>query len=453
MQFRLNVIFGSKAYQVPRTVICMKLRYNVRLYPSASQRGSLARAFGCARVVWNDALRLRRDANAQGLPRPTAAELSKRVITEAKKTSERKWLGEVSAVVLQQALRDLETAYSNFFASRNGTRRGPKMGPPKAKKKATRQSIRLTANARWSITNSGKLRLPKIGDIEVRWSRELPARPSSVAIIKDPCGRYFASFVVEVDDKLLPELDVEETDTGIDLGLACYAVLRGRKIASPKFFRRQERKLRRAQRAVSRKQKGSNNRRKAKQAVAKIHARIADQRRDFIEQETTRIVRESQAVYVEDLNVKGMAARGCRLGKSVLDQSFGRFVRTLEAKCARYGRTFVRIDRWFPSTQLCSRAECGRLTGPKGRGQLDVRVWTCTECGTRHDRDENAEANLRAAGRKRAAEMRHEAERQNACGEHVRPRTSRQRSVKQEPTRSLAAARGGAGGSHPRSRG
>ncbi|WP_240981308.1 transposase [Streptomyces sp. N502] len=431
----------------------MKLRYNVRVYPSASQRGSLARAFGCARVVWNDALRLRHDASAQGLPRPTAAELSKRAITEAKKTPGRAWLGEVSAVVLQQSLRDLETAYSNFFASKNGTRKGPKMGPPKAKKKTARQAIRFTANARWSITKAGKLRLPKIGDIEVRWSRELPARPSSVTIIKDPSGRYFASFVVEADDKPLPELDVEETDTGIDLGLACYAVLRGRKIASPKFFRRQERKLRRAQRAVSRKQKGSNNRRKAKLAVAKVHARIADQRRDFIEQETTRIVRESQAVYVEGLNVKGMATRGGRLGKSVHDQSLGRFVRTLEAKCARYERTFVRIDRWFPSTQLCSRTGCGSLTGPKGREQLNVRVWTCTDCGTRHDRDENAEANLRAAGRKRAAEMRHEAERQNACGEHVRPRKPGQRSVKQEPTRSPVAARGGAGWNRPRSRG
>jgi putative transposase len=434
-------------------VIGMKLRYNFRVYPSASQRGDLARAFGCARAVWNDALRLRRDAYAQGLPRLTATELSKRVITEAKKTPERVWLGEVSAVVLQQSLRDLETAYSNFFASKSGTRKGPKMGPPKMKKRAARQAIRFTANARWYITKGGKLRLPKIGDIEVCWSRELPSKPSSVTVIKDPSGRYFASFVVEVQDKSLPELDVEETDTGIDLGLASYAVLRGRKVASPRFFRRQERKLKRAQRKLSRSQKGSNNRRKAKAAVARIHARIADQRRDFIEQETTRIVRESQAVYVEDLNVKGMATRRGRLGKSVHDQSLAKFSRTIEAKCARYGRTCIRVDRWFPSTQLCSTPGCGSLTGPKGRDKVHVRVWTCTECGTRHDRDENAEANLRAAGRKRVAEMQHEAERQNACGEHVRPCKLGQRSSKQEPTRSRAVHHGEAGGSHPRSRG
>ncbi|NUS85266.1 MAG: transposase [Streptomyces sp.] len=431
----------------------MKLRYNFRVYPSPSQRGSLARAFGCARVVWNDALRLRRDAYAKGLPRPAAAELSKQVITEAKKTPGRAWLGEVSVVVLQQSLRDLERAYSNFFASQNGTRTGPAMDPPKTKKKTARQAIRFTVNARWSITDGGKLRLPKIGDLRVRWTRELPCEPSSVTIIKDPSGRYFASFVVEADDKPWPELDVEETDTGIDLGLSSYAVLRGRKIASPKFFRRQERRLRRAQRALSRKQKGSNNRRKARQAVARIHARIADQRRDFIEQETTRIVRQSQAVYVEDLNVKGMATRRSRLGKSVHDQPLGTFVRTLGAKCARHGRTFVTIDRWFPSTQLCSNPRCGSLTGPKGREQLHIRAWTCTGCGTHHDRDENAEVNIRAAGRKRAAAMRHEAERHNACGEHVRPRTPGQRSSKQEPTRSPTAHRGGAGGNHPRLRG
>lgn len=225
--------------------------------------------------------------------------VAKLVITEAKKAPERAWLGEVSAVVLQSSLRDLQTAYSNFFASKKGTRKGPKIGPPRFKKKASRQAVRFTKAARFSITKDGRLRLPKIGDVPVRWSRELPSDPSSVTIIKDPVGRYFASFVVEVEGKSLPELDWEETDTGIDLGLSTYAVLRGRKIASPKFFRRQEKKVRRAQRKLSRCATGSNNRRKARLAVAKIHARVADQRRDFIDQETTRIARESQAVYLE----------------------------------------------------------------------------------------------------------------------------------------------------------
>ncbi|MFI9078617.1 RNA-guided endonuclease InsQ/TnpB family protein [Streptomyces sioyaensis] len=159
-------------------------------------------------MVFNDALRLRRDAFAQGLPRPTAGELSKKIITEAKRTPERAWLGGVSAVVLQQSLRDLESAYSNFFASNNGLRKGPKTGPPRMKKKAARQAIRFTANAHWSVTEGGKLRLPKIGDIPVRWSRDLPSSPSSVTVVKDPAGRYFASFVVEVEGRKPPASSV-----------------------------------------------------------------------------------------------------------------------------------------------------------------------------------------------------------------------------------------------------
>lgn len=386
-----------------RTVPSMRLRYNYRIYPNALQRQALARAFGCARVVWNDALAIRQHAYRQGKPVPSIVELARLVITEAKKTEERSWLGEVSAVVLQSSLRDLGTAYSYFFASKKGTRRGPKVGPPRFKKKASRQAVRFTKAACFSIGEDGKLRLPKIGLLPVRWSRELPSDPSSVTIVKDAAGRFFASFVVEVESKPLPELDWDDTDTAIDLGLSSYAVLRGRKIDSPKFFRRQEKKLRRAQRKLSRCQKGSNNRRRAKLAVAKIHARVADRRRDFIEQETTRIVRESQAVYLEDLNVKGMARS--RFGKSVHDQSLGMFVRALEVKCVRYGRGFVKVSRWFPSTQLCSR--CGALTGPKGVEQLHVRHWVC-DCGAEHDRDGNAEINLRAEGRQLLAAGRAE---------------------------------------------
>jgi putative transposase len=394
-------------------VIIMKLRYQFRVYPSAPQKTELAKAFGCARVVWNDALRTRQDAYTQGLKVPSIVELAKLVITEAKKTPDRAWLGEVSAVVLQSSLRDLQTAYSNFFASKKGTRKGPKIGPPRFKKKASRQAVRFTKAARFSVTKDGRLRLPKIGDVRVRWSRELPSDPSSVTIIKDTAGRYFCSFVVEAEDQSLPDLDWEETDTGIDLGLSSYAVLRGRKIASPRFFRRQEKKLKRAQRKLSRCAKGSANRRKAKLAVAKIHARIADQRRDLIDQETTRIVRESQAAYLEDLNIKGMARS---FGKSVHDQGLSMFARTLEAKCARYGRTFVKVDRWFPSTQLCST--CGALTGPRGQAGLKIRTWTC-DCGAVHDRDQNAEYNLRLEGRRIVAEGRPDT--QNACGDRVRP--------------------------------
>lgn len=371
----------------------MKLRYNYRIYPDQGQQLMLARTFGCARVVYNDGLRARRDAFHGSEPYISDVTLQKMVITAGKKTPEREWLKEVSSVALVQSLADLHTAYRNFFASRRGVRQGPKIAPPRFKKKSGRQSVRFTRNG-FVLRENGRLYVAKVGDLKVKWSRALPSEPSSVTIIKDPAGRYFASFIVETEDKPLPELDTEETDTGIDLGLSTYAILRGRKIATPKFFRRQAKKLKRAQRKLSRAQKGSSNRRKAKLAVAKVHARIADQRRDFIEQETTRITRESQAVYLEDLNVKGMAKT---FGKSVHDQSLGMFARALEAKCARYGRTFVKVDRFFPSTQLCSH--CGSIEGPKGLSGLSVRTWTCS-CGTAHDRDQNAEYNLRAEGRR-----------------------------------------------------
>jgi putative transposase len=222
----------------------MQLRYNYRLDPAPGHRAALAQAFGCARVVFNDALRARQDAYAVGLPYITDAELSAR-LTAAKRTPQRTWLNLVSSVVLQQALADLNAAYRNYFASLSGKRQGPKIAPPRFRsRKAHRQAIRFTANARFKVLPNSKLQLPKIGDVPVRWSRPLPSEPSSVTVIKDAAGRYFASFVVEAEPCPLPAAD---TVVGIDLGLTHFAVLSdGRKIASPQFLRRAEKKLKRA---------------------------------------------------------------------------------------------------------------------------------------------------------------------------------------------------------------
>ncbi|MGW3243463.1 RNA-guided endonuclease InsQ/TnpB family protein [Streptomyces sp. NPDC001070] len=368
----------------------MQLRYSFRLYPSAGQRTVLAKAFGCARVVYNDALRARETARVQGLPLPKIGDLSKQLITEAKNTPERAWLGEVSAVVLQQSLRDLDAAYRNFFDSLKGKR--PRMGAPRYKsRKDTRQAVRFTANARWSITAGGKLRLPKIGDLMVKWSRILPSAPSTVTVIKDCAGRYFASFVVETGPaEVLPETT---PGVGIDLGLGHFAVLSdGRKIDSPRFLRRAEKRLKKVQRVLSRKEKGSKNRDKARIRVARAHARVVDARREFHHQLSTRLIRDNQAVAVEDLAVRGLART--RLAKSVHDAGWSAFVSMLEYKAARYGRTFVRIGRFEPTSQVCS--ECGVKDGPK---PLHVRTWTCGACGTVLDRDINAAVNIaKAAG-------------------------------------------------------
>ncbi|MEU3794724.1 RNA-guided endonuclease TnpB family protein [Streptomyces fructofermentans] len=380
----------------------MQLRYNFRVYPEPSQRHALARAFGCARVVFNDGLRARQEAHAAGLPYVKDTDLQKQVITAAKRTGERAWLGEVSSVVLVQSLRDLHTAYRNFFSSVTGKRKGPKVAPPRFKsKRDNRQSIRLTANG-FSLRESGPLYVAKVGNLRVRWSRPLPAAPTSVTVTMDAAGRYWASFVVDTDPKFLPKATAE---TGIDLGLSAFAVLSdGQKIASPRFLRRAERKLKRLQKDLSRKDKGSKNRTKARVKVARQHARVVDRRRDWHHKESTRIIRENQAVYVEDLAVSGLART--RLAKSVHDAGWAAFLGMLEYKAARHGRYFGKIGRFEPTSQVCSA--CGVKDGPK---PLSVREWTCQECGTVHDRDVNAACNILAAGR---------ADRLNACGAPVR---------------------------------
>ncbi|MHA6804368.1 RNA-guided endonuclease InsQ/TnpB family protein [Salinifilum ghardaiensis] len=388
----------------------MQLRYRYRLYPDEVQRRALAQAFGNARVVYNDAVRARQDAYQAGEKYPSGTVLQKRLITEAKCTDERGWLAECSNIVLQQAIRDADAAYKNFFDSKQGKRAGKRVGAPRFKsKRDRRQAIRLHTGG-FSIGGNGTLRLARIGDVSVAWSRVLPSAPSSVTVVKTAEDRYFASFVVETGDDTLPAAvdgHGHDVELGLDLGLSAFAVdQHGRVIDNPKVLRRAERKLKRAQRELSRKRRGSNNRNKARKKLARAHAKVADTRGDWLHKATTSIVRENQTIVLEDLAVSGLART--RVAKSVHDASWGTFRRQLEYKAARYGRHLVIIDRWLPTSQTCS--DCGRLDGSK---PLDVRTWLCP-CGTVHDRDQNAAKNILAAGR---------AERQNACGADVRPAT------------------------------
>ncbi|WGD42750.1 RNA-guided endonuclease InsQ/TnpB family protein [Streptomyces cathayae] len=397
----------------------MQLRYAFRLYPQPGQRSALAKAFGCARVVFNDVVRAREDARGAGQPFPKAAELSRKLITEAKRTAGRSWLGEVSAVVLQQSLRDAESAYRNFFASLKGSRKGPKLGPPRFKsRRDARQSIRFTANARWKITDGGRLHLPKIGAVKVKWSRTLPTTPTSVTVIKDAAGRYFASFVIDTGPADTARMPQTDRTIGIDLGLTHFAVLSdGTKIDSPRFLRRAEKKLKKAQRELSRKQRGSKNRAKARLKVARAHAEVTDARREFLPQAlgfaraggtpiqlSTKLISENQGIAVEDLSVAGLART--RLAKSVHDSGWSSFIGMLEYKAQRYGRTFVKVGRFEPTSQTCSA--CGHRDGTK---PLNVREWTCRACGTLHDRDHNAAINVKTAAGLAVS----------ACGAPVRP--------------------------------
>jgi putative transposase len=381
-------------------LVAVLVRYRYRLRPAPGQEQALARAFGCARVVFNDSLRLREECHADG-QKVSDSETQRRVITLAKLTPERAWLAEAPSVALVQACNDARRAYRNWFDSLSGKRKGRKAGHPKFRRKHGRQSIRLTRNG-FSLRGQ-RLYVAKVGEIKVRWSRPLSSEPSSVTVIREPDGRYYASFVVEREAVPLP---VCGRETGVDVGLDRLAVTSdGEIIANPRFLRVKERHLARAQRALSRKVKGSANRAKARRRVAVLHRKVRETRSDHAHKTALRLVRENQAVYAEDLAVSGLART--RLAKAVHDAGWSQLLRLVEEKAAHHGRVFRRIGRFVPTSQMCSA--CGVKDGPK---PLSVRTWTCAACGTAHDRDVNAARNILAAGR---------ADRLNACGGDVRP--------------------------------
>ena len=379
----------------------MIVRYRYRAYLTAAQAEMLARTFGCARVVFNDALRLRDAAHDAG-EKISDTEVQRRVVTLAKRTPGREWLGEVASVALVQACADARRAYRNWFDSMSGKRKGRKAGHPRFRsRKDNRQSVRLTRNG--FALHGGRVFIAKVGNVRVRWSRPLPSGPSSATVIREADGRYYVSFVVKRDAEPLPATGRE---TGIDVGLDRLAVTSdGEIIANPRFLRAKKRHLARAQRALSRKQKGSANRAKARHRVAVLHRKVRETRIDHAHKTALRLVRDSQAVYAEDLAVAGLART--RLAKSVHDAGWSQLLRLLEEKAEYYGRTFHRIGRFVPSSQVCSA--CGVKDGPK---PLSVRTWMCGACGAVHDRDVNAARNILAAG---------QADRLNACRGDVRP--------------------------------
>ncbi|MFY1651060.1 RNA-guided endonuclease InsQ/TnpB family protein [Solwaraspora sp. WMMB762] len=389
----------------------VKRAFRYRFHPTPGQAAELARTFGCVRLVYNMALAARSEAWTLRRERVTYNATSA-MLTGWKKTDELAFLNDVSCVPLQQALRHLQTAFTNFFAKRARY-------PTFKSRKRSRRSAEYTASAfRW---RDGRLTLAKMTDpLDIVWSRPLPpgAAPSTVTVTQDPAGRWFVSLFC--DDRIEPA-PATTAVVGVDAGLdSLFTLSTGEKIPNPRHERRDRDRLARAQRNLARKARGSANRAKARLSVARVHARIADRRRDHLHKLTTRLVRETQTIVIEDLTVRNMMANH-RLARAISDAGWRQFRTMLAYKADWYGRDLVVVDRWFPSTRLCSA--CGVLAD---RMPLTVRSWTC-RCGQAHDRDVNAARNILAEGLS-----------VTACGGGVRPhresssRTGRS-SVKQEP--------------------
>lgn len=356
----------------------MNQRWTYRCYPTEEQEQILARTFGCVRYVYNWGLAARSKAFKDG-QRMTYAQ-SDAALTILKRQPETVWLNEVHSVPLQQALRDLQSAYSNFFAKRSAY--------PSFKRRDGRQSARYTKSG-FKVTGR-RLQIGKLGVLRLRWDRNLPSEPSTVTIIREATGRYYVSFVICID---VPRLPKTGQNVGIDFGVARLATLStGEAIANPKHSYQRHQRLAFLQRQLARKRKGSNRHALARRAVARCHEKISNSRKDMLNKLTMRLVTEFDVICIEDLNLRGMV-KNHALARSLSDAGIGIAVKMLEEKAERYGKRVVRVDRFFPSSKMCSC--CGHVASAL---PLSIREWACPNCGSVHDRDRNAAKNILAVG-------------------------------------------------------
>ncbi|MFC8369220.1 RNA-guided endonuclease InsQ/TnpB family protein [Streptomyces sp. NPDC057239] len=389
----------------------VKRAFKYRFHPTDAQAAELSRTFGCVRKVYNLALAARTEAWTR--QERVNYNQTSAMLTAWKKTGELAYLNDVSSVPLQQALRHLQTAFTHFFGKRA---RYPRF---KSRKKSRKSAEYTTSAFRFK---DGRLTLAKMAQpLDIVWSRPLPegASPSTVTVSQDAAGRWFVSLLCE--DPYVQPLPATDTAVGVDVGLDHLLTLStGQKVANPRHERRDRARLAKAQRQLARKARGDGaNRRKARQKVAKVYARITDRRRDNLHKLTTRLVRENQTIVIEDLIVRNMVKNG-KLARAISDAAWADFRSMLEYKAQWYGRKVIAVDRFFPSSKLCST--CGTL---RGKMPLSVREWTCDSCGTTHDRDVNAAKNLLAAGLA-----------VSVCGAGVRPQRSTpggQSAMKQKP--------------------
>ena len=356
--------------------------YKYRFEPTQEQVIQLSKEFGCARFVWNRALAEKEYAYQQWGVSLSSFDIS-RHITQYKKTEKYAWLNDSTATVLGQKLADLDKAMDNFFKGRAKF--------PKFKKKSHAQSIRNQLDQRQIVKNympGELLRLPKLGELDIRWSQIPKGIPKMATVSKTASGKYFVSFACEVEQVLMP---MTGKVVGIDVGIKDVIVTSdGFHSGAPKYTYYYQRKLKKAQRDLSRKTKGSNSWKKQRIVVAKIHEKIANSRKDFLHKVTTKLVQENDVICVEDLNVSGMMKNRC-LSKAVADVGIFELNRQLDYKAAWYGKQVIKISRWFPSTKTCSA--CGTIKPMK----LSERVYECG-CGLSLDRDLNAAINIKTAG-------------------------------------------------------
>jgi putative transposase len=395
----------------------------VRLYPTTEQQEILAQHFGCARWWWNHALNLCIEtykATGKGLSQSALNAFLPRL----KKREETQWLSECYSQVLQATTLNLVTAYRNFFEGRAKY--------PRFKAKKNKQSIQYPQSVK---VVDGCLKFPgRVGVVKAKLHRPIEGIIKTVTISMTPSGKYYASVLMELEGEKLAS-NTDGKVAGIDLGLKDFAIVndgvKTSKYANPKHLAKHERNLKRKQQKLARKEKGSNSRNKARKLVARVHERVSNVRQDYLHKLSRKLVDDNQVIVVESLNTLGMV-RNHKLAKAISDVGWGMFVNFLSYKLDREGKVLVEIDRWFPSSKLCSNCHY-----QVGEMPLDVRTWTCPNCSTHHDRDGNAAINIRAEGIRMLSVL---GTRTAADGGDVRPKLGRKSKLTQSPVKSEAHA-------------